>query len=340
MRRPRFVLLALALFAGAVWLPSAAEAEKVTIKMATLVPAGSSWHTTLQELAARWQELSGGRVTLRLYPGGVAGDDTDLVRKMRLGTLDAALLAPSGLAQIDREIHALLVPLAYRSYEEFDAVAEGLEPRLAAGFREKGFVVLSWADGGWVQFFAKSPVATPQDLAAQKLFSWSGDQATTELWKAAGFQPVPLPATEISTALQTGLVTAVATSAQAAVLLQWYEHAPYLTDLPWAVLVGGIVVSERSWEKVPAELRGPLAEAARETGRKLSAQTRESAPEHVAAMVRRGLTVVPVDAAGRAEWERRVVEAYPKLRDGFVPADAFTAALALRDAWRARDGKR
>ncbi|MBP8846250.1 MAG: TRAP transporter substrate-binding protein DctP, partial [Thermoanaerobaculia bacterium] len=164
--------------------------------------------------------------------------------------------------------------------------------------------------------------------------------ATTELWKAAGFQPVPLPATEISTALQTGLVTAVATSAQAAVLLQWYEHAPYLTDLPWAVLVGGIVVSERSWEKVPAELRGPLAEAARETGRKLSAQTRESAPEHVAAMVRRGLTVVPVDAAGRAEWERRVVEAYPKLRDGFVPADAFTAALALRDAWRARDGKR
>ncbi|HQN39028.1 MAG TPA: TRAP transporter substrate-binding protein DctP [Thermoanaerobaculia bacterium] len=340
MRRPRFVLLALALLAGAVWLPSAAEAQKVTIKMATLVPAGSSWHTTLQELAARWQELSGGRVTLRLYPGGVAGDDTDLVRKMRLGTLDAALLAPSGLAQIDREIHALLVPLAYRSYEEFDAVAEGLEPRLAAGFKEKGFVVLSWADGGWVQFFAKSPVATPQDLAAQKLFSWSGDQATTELWKAAGFQPVPLPATEISTALQTGLVTAVATSAQAAVLLQWYEHAPYLTDLPWAVLVGGIVVSERSWEKVPAELRGPLAEAARETGRKLSAQTRESAPEHVAAMVRRGLTVVPVDAAGRAEWERRVVEAYPKLRDGFVPADAFTAALALRDAWRARDGKR
>lgn len=340
MRRPRFVLLALALLAGAVWLPSAAEAQKVTIKMATLVPAGSSWHTTLQELAARWQELSGGRVTLRLYPGGVAGDDTDLVRKMRLGTLDAALLAPSGLAQIDREIHALLVPLAYRSYEEFDAVAEGLEPRLAAGFKEKGFVVLSWADGGWVQFFAKSPVATPQDLAAQKLFSWSGDQATTELWKAAGFQPVPLPATEISTALQTGLVTAVATSAQAAVLLQWYEHAPYLTDLPWAVLVGGIVVSERSWEKVPAELRGPLAEAARETGRKLSAQTRESAPEHVAAMVRRGLTVVAVDAAGRAEWERRVEEAYPKLRDGFVPADAFTAALALRDAWRARDGKR
>ncbi len=340
MRRPRFVLLALALLAGAVWLPSAAEAQKVTIKMATLVPAGSSWHTTLQELAARWQELSGGRVTLRLYPGGVAGDDTDLVRKMRLGTLDAALLAPAGLAQIDREIHALLVPLAYRSYEEFDAVAEGLEPRLAAGFKEKGFVVLSWADGGWVQFFAKSPVATPQDLAAQKLFSWSGDQATTELWKAAGFQPVPLPATEISTALQTGLVTAVATSAQAAVLLQWYEHAPYLTDLPWAVLVGGIVVSERSWEKVPAELRGPLAEAAREAGRKLSVQTRESAPEHVAAMVRRGLTVVAVDAAGRAEWERRVEEAYPKLRDGFVPADAFTAALALRDAWRARDGKR
>ncbi|HSM51159.1 MAG TPA: TRAP transporter substrate-binding protein DctP [Thermoanaerobaculia bacterium] len=338
MPGPRLRALPLAAFAlaGALVAAVPAPAQKVTIKMATLVPQGSSWHATLQELAARWQEISGGRVTLRLYPGGVAGDDGDLVRKMRLGTLDAALLAPAGLAQIDRGIHALLVPLAYRSFAEFDAVAEGLEPRLAASFAGKGFVVLAWADGGWVQFFAKGPVATPRDLAAQKLFSWSGDAATTELWKAAGFQPVPLPSTEISTALQTGLVTAVATTPQAAVLLQWHQHAPYLTDLPWAVLVGGLVVSERSWAKVPAELREPLAAAARETARQLSSQTRASAPEHVAAMVQRGLTLVPVDAAVRAEWERRVEDAYPKLRDAFVPGEIFDAALALRDAHRAR----
>ena len=192
--------------------------------------------------------------------------------------------------------------MMYDSYDEIDAVLAKLAPQLEQIYADKGFVVLAWADAGWVHFFTKSPVRIPDDLRAQKLFSWAGDNPAIELWKAAGFNPVPLPSTEISTALQTGLVTAVPTTSLAAVLLQWYTPAPYMTDIRWAVLLGRIVLSKAAWEKIPAELRPAFQEPPGPRPLKLSPQTREGEARDVEAMSKRGLTVVTVDAAALAEW--------------------------------------
>ena len=329
--RPWLRLLASVVLAVAV----PARGECLVIKMATLVPQGTAWHTTLLELGQAWQKASGGQVTLRVYPGGVAGDDADVVRKMRLGTLDAGLVTSAGLAEVDRAIFALAIPMAYASYAEVDYVLDKLGERLEAIYLDKGFVVLGWADGGWVHFFSRSPVVTPDDLRRQKLFNWAGDPQAVEVWRAAGFNPIPLPATEISTALQTGLVTALPTTAQAALLLQWYTHAPYMTDLNWAVLLGGIVVSKAAWEKVPAELRPSLRSAAQEAAKKLREETRTEANTDVEAMAKRGLTVVHVDATAEAAWRKTVEAAYPRVRGGYVPAEVFDAALRLRDEYRA-----
>ncbi len=311
-----------------------ASAQGVVVKMATLLPQGSAWHTVLQEMGERWQRESGGRVTLRIYPGGVAGDDGDVVRKMRLKTLDAGLVTAAGLGDIDRSIYALELPMGFASYEELDFVLERMEPTLEKIYASKGFVVLGWADAGWVRFFSKSPVRTPEDLKALKLFTWGGDDPAVELWKSAGFNPVPLPSTEISTALQTGLVSALPTTPQAALLLQWYNNAKFMADVRWAVLLGGMVVTKTAWDKVPEDARPALLAAARETGRKLGALTRTSEAGNIDAMVKHGLTVVPVDGAALEAWHRTAESAYPKLRGGFVPAFAYDEALKIRDEYR------
>lgn len=310
------------------------SAQNIVIRMATLVPQGSAWYTTLQEMGQAWHTISGGRVTLRLYPGGVAGDDSDVVRKMRLGTLEGGVLSSIGLADVDRSVLALELPMGYASYEEFDAVLDKMSPELEKIYADKGFVVLAWPEAGWVHFFTKSPVRTPDDLRALKLFAWAGDDYAVELWKSAGFNPVPLPSTEISTALQTGLVSALPTTSQAAVLLQWYTHAKYMTDVNWAVLLGGIVVSRVRWERIPADLRPALRKAAQEAGAKARAQTRGSAVSDVEAMEKRGLTVVRLDAAALEAWQRAAEGAYPALRGKYVPAPAFDEALRLRDEYR------
>ncbi|MFH1176997.1 MAG: TRAP transporter substrate-binding protein DctP, partial [Acidobacteriota bacterium] len=113
--------VALALLAS-ILAPAPARAEGLVIKLATLVPEGSSWYDIIREMGEAWKQAAGGKLTVRVYAGGVAGDDADVVRKMRLGTLNASVLTTAGLAAIDRMIYALEVPMMYASYEELDAV--------------------------------------------------------------------------------------------------------------------------------------------------------------------------------------------------------------------------
>lgn len=328
------VLLACAALALAAVVPGAFAAPPQVIKIATLVPKDSAWERVLKDMALEWKTLSGGAVTVNLYAGGVAGDDADVVRKMRLGTLHGALLMSEGLAELNRDVMALQLPLAYTDYAELDCVLEKMAPELGEGYRAKGFVVLGWSDGGFVSFFSRTPLRTPDDLRKAKLFTWAGDDQYVTLWKKAGFNPVPLPATEISTALQSGLVNALPSTPGAALLFNWYAHANYMTDLDWGVLLGAIVVARPAWEQIPAELRPKLEESARKAAIKLRDLTRASEAKDLEAMKKRGLKVVTLTPAERAEWQRVVDGTLPGLKGTFVPAGAMDTALRLRDACR------
>jgi TRAP-type C4-dicarboxylate transport system substrate-binding protein len=313
--------------------PASAQAPLI-VRMATLVPDGSSWHQILKETAEKWKALSGGRVTVRLFPGGVAGDDPDVVRKMRLGTLNAGLLTAVGVGEVDKACYALGIPLAYDSYEEVYYVLEKMRPKLEAALEAKGFVVLNWADGGWVHFFTQKPVAVPEDLRPLKLFSWAGDPQSVEVWRSAGFNPVPLPSTEIATALQTGLVQALGSPPQVAVISQYFNHAKNMTDLRWQLLLGATLVTKATWEKVPADVRPALLEATREAGARLQAEIRQSEQKDVEAMKKRGLNVVSVSTAQRVQWQKLTESIYPKVRGPIVPAEPFDEAMRYRDEFR------
>jgi TRAP-type transport system periplasmic protein len=324
---------ALALVAASSAPPASAQAPLI-VRMATLVPDGSSWHQILKETAEKWKTLSGGRVTVRLFPGGVAGDDPDVVRKMRLGTLNAGLLTAVGVGEIDKTCYALGIPLAYDSYEEVYYVLDKMRPKLEAGLEAKGFVVLNWADGGWVHFFTQKPVAVPDDLKPLKLFSWAGDPESVEVWRSAGFNPIPLPSTEIATALQTGLVQALGSPPQIAVISQYFNHAKNMTALRWQLLLGATLVAKSTWDKIPADVRPALLDATREAGARLQAEIRQSEEKDIEAMKKRGLNVVAVSPAQKAQWQKLTESIYPKVRGPIVPPEAFDEAMRYRDEFR------
>ena len=335
-RRPaalaRPILPALALLLAAA-LPARAQ---VVVKMATLAPDGSTYHLILREMAEKWKTSTQGRVTVRLYPGSVAGDDADVVRKMRLGTLNAGLLTSVGVAAVDKSVMALQVPMLYSSYEEVDYVLSVYGPKLEASLAAKGFVVLNWADAGWVRFFTKSPVRVPDEMKPLKLFAWGNDTDALEIWKGAGFNPVPLPSTEISTALQTGLVSALPTTPQAAVLLQWYQHAKNMTDVRWALLLGATLIGKPTWDKISPEDQKSIRAAAAEAGARLRAESRASEERDLVAMKQRGLNVVAVDAKAEALWRAAAEAAYPKVRGQVVPEAAFDEARKILADYRAK----
>jgi len=330
-RRAAALLLALIVvtFAGPV------RAAQTVVKMATLAPEGSSWYRVLQDMGEEWKKASGGAVTLRIYPGGVAGDEDAMIRKMRVGQIQAAAITGIGLAYLDRSFYALHVPMMYASDEEFDYVRDKFAPVLEKRLEEKGFVVLNWGDAGWVHFFSKSPVVTPAEAKALKLFTWSGDTTLLQLYKETGFHPVPLNTSDLLPSLQTGMVNGYSSTPLASLAFQWFGLAPNMTDLRYAPLTGATVIDRGVWEKIPADLRAKLLGASRAAGRSLRVEIRRLNQEALDVMVKNGLRIHKVPPEVQAQWRKMVEDVYPQVRGKVMPAEAFDAVRKYRDEYRA-----
>jgi TRAP-type transport system periplasmic protein len=309
---------------------------QTVIKMGTLAPEGSPWHQALQVMGERWRKISGGEVKLVIYPGGVLGDEPDMVNKIRIGQLQSAGLSGAGLSGIEPGVMALQIPMMFDSYDELDYVRERVAPRLEKMMEARGYLVLNWGDVGWVHFFTTRPATSLNDMRKLKLFTWAGgDNETLELWKANGFRAVPLAATDILTGLQTGLIDAVPNTPLYALLNQSFGIARNMIDVKWAPLIGATVITRRVWDSLPAAQRGDMMKAAREAGVSMRDGIRKMGDEAVATMQKRRLQVIHVDAATVAEWRKEAEGVYPKVRGGMVPAELFDEVRKLRDEYRA-----
>jgi TRAP-type C4-dicarboxylate transport system substrate-binding protein len=326
---------ALAFFVSVVFAVSCAHAGPIVIKMATLAPEGSSWYKVLRNMGEGWKKATNGAVVLRIYPGGVSGDEDAVIRKMRVGQLQAAAITGIGLSYLDRSFYALHVPMMYESDEEFGYVRDRLSPVLESRLEEKGMIVLNWGDAGWVHFFAKKPFTRPSEVKAMKLFISAGDTNLIQLYKETGFNPVPLSSIDILPGLQTGLIDAFDTTPLAALAFQWFGLAPHMADLRWVPLTGATIIDRNAWLGIPENLRPKILEAAREAGKNLHGEIRWLNDEAVKVMVKNGLKVSHVPPEALAEWRKTVEDVYPRIRGKIIPTDMFDAARKYRDEFRA-----
>ncbi len=321
-------------------IPLQAQGRTIVINMGTLAPAGTAWHDALLQMRQDWNRISRGQIVLRIFPSGVQGDENTMIRKMRIGQLQAVAVSGNGLSRIEPAISCLQIPLMLASYEELDYVRDHLAPQLEGMIEQKGFKILNWADAGWVRFFTKRPAFTLDDIRKMKLLTSAGDPETEKLYKDFGFQVVPLPYTEVLTALQTGLIEAVQGPPLYAMVEQWFGLATNMTAVKWAPLVGATVISNRAWERIPANMRPQLLEAARSAGRRLLTEIRQLNEDAVPAMAKRGLNIVKPDAAALASWASEAKDAYPKLRGRYVSAELFDEVERLRNEFRSQQQTR
>jgi TRAP-type C4-dicarboxylate transport system substrate-binding protein len=225
----------------------------------------------------------------------------------------------------------------FHDWAEVDYVFAAVHEQLEARLLEKGFVVLFWADAGWVRYFAREPMVHPADLKKHKLWSWNGDPAATEIMKSLGYSPVPLETADILPGLQTGLVTAVPSAAFYALAGQFDTVARHMLDVKWAPVVGAGVMTRKAWDSMSAAAREELQRAGMEAGAKMRALARKEDQEAVDAMKKRerGLTVHPGTPEIEAEWRRLAEQAYPQIRGKLVPADLFDRVQSLVQEYRA-----
>ncbi len=330
MRRFATFPLIVAALAVVAFAPAVAAAPW---KLATLVPDGSVWDRALREMSEEFSDATDGRVSLRVYPGGVAGDETDIVRKLRIGQLHAAALTTAGLSEIDEGFSVFSTPLLFQSYDELFGVLEAVEPELRRRLADAGFELLHWGHGGWVHVFSKERVATLADLKGMKLFAWAGDDARVQLFRTSGFQPVALASTDVLTGLQTGLIEAYPTTPLAALSLQWFRQTPHMSEIGLAPLVGAVIVSRRSFDRLDDGDREQIRQIARGYGERLAAEIPEQDEKAVTEMKQRGLTVVPVE--DEENWHAAARDFVATSRGDLVPAGLLDTIVGELEALRA-----
>lgn len=245
------------------------------IKVAILAPEGSTWAKVMHEWNDELKQRTEGRLSLKLYPGGVLGDELDVIRKIRIGQCHAGGFTGVGLGAINAEVRVLELPFLFENYTEVDAVSKKIAKRLESGFEKKGFILLGWTETGFVNIFSKKPIASSKDMKGMKMWAWEGDPLVEALYQQFGIVPTPLTLPDVLTSLQTGLIDAVYAPPLAAIALQWFTRTPYLTKENIGYSLGGFLIDKKFYLKLPAADRDILQDTATKFSRILVERTRQ-----------------------------------------------------------------
>ena len=306
------------------------------LKLAHLLPEGSIWDKNLKQMAEEWKQASGGRVTATVYAGGSQGDESTVLRKMRLDALQAAALTAVGLGMMDSAFNVFDIPFFFDSYDELNYVTDKLTPVLRKRIEPKGFVLLNWGQGGWIQVFTKHPVQTVDDLKRVKLWTSAGNDRMVQWFKANGFEPRAMAMTDILTGLTTGMIEGLPTTPLAAMLFQWYRQTPYMLELGLAPIVGGNVITKKAWNAIPEADRPKLLPAAEGVEQRLKVEVPKLDANAIATMTKSGLTVTK---ATGPEWRAQLDGLAKTMRGEMVPQDIFDLASKARDEFRGQKKK-
>lgn len=326
------VLLLTALFT----VTGTATAAEHVLKFATLAPPGSTWMNLLEAWGEQVEQQSDGRLVLKFYPGGVQGDEPDVLKKMRFNQLQGGAFTGYGIGYMYSPARVMELPFLFRDFGEIDYVRSHFMPQFLQGFRDNGYELLGWMEIGFVHMFSRYPVSSLEDLRSHRVWLWQGDPIGQAFFDASGISPVPLSIVDVYTSLSTGLVDTVYCTPLAAIALQWFTKTPYVSSISLTNGMGGLIVSQRFFDSLPEDLQALLRETGRETGEKLVTATRADNASSVAELKRRGLQFVePGEGLSPPELrELRDRAAHKLIASDYIPSAVFDKTRSLLEQYR------
>ena len=290
-------------------------ARAVDLKIASVAPDGSHWMQEMRGGADEIKMRTSGRVTLKFYPGGVMGNDAQILRKVRVGQLQGGAFTAGGLAERYSAMNLYGIPLLFRSLDEVDAVRSRLDPKLQAGLEQAGFVALGFTEGGFANLLSNEPIRGVNDMKRKKVWVPEGDQISFLAMESLGLSPVVLPVTDVLTGLQTGLIEITFASPVAALVLQWQTRVKYRTDLPVSYSFGIFAIEKGAFNALTADDQKVVREVMTRVMGGLDRAARDDDKRAAEVLAKSGVQTVSVDRANVEGWRRTVEALYPQLRE-------------------------
>lgn len=302
LNRTNSSVLVLFLFIG-IWLcfsmtlcATVFAETQYAIKFATVAPEGSTWIKHLRVLDRNLRTESNSALGFKIYAGGIAGDELDILKKIRIGQIHCTGFTGVGFGKILPSVRVLDLPFLFKSIEETDLVHREMRPFFADQFRKKGFELLAWSEVGNVYLFSKKPIRTIKDFSGLKVWTWAGDPMAKETFAAMGVNPIPLAITDVTTALNTGMIDTIYAPPLGALALQWYPYINYMLDLPIVHATGAVLISRKFFGKLPQDLAFLLAEKTEKAMAVLTLELRKQNKEAIQVIKDSGVTIIPAPA--------------------------------------------
>ncbi len=269
-----------------------ASAQQVILKMGTLAPEGTAWVKTFRDIGRELEQKTNKQVGLRVFPGGVLGDETDMLRKIKVGQIQGGLLTGGGLGLIFKDMKILSIPFLFQNYDQVDLVLTKKDGFFRKGLQDNGFTLLGWAEQGFVYLFSKEPIRSAAEFGKRKVWIWEDTAMGRAVFKELGVNPIPLSIPDILMALQTGMIDTVYASPLAAISMQWFTRVSHMMEVPLAYSVGAVVFQNSALEKIPAPQRGTMEEIFRRQMDPLKQTVRAENQKAIQVLTGRGIKLV------------------------------------------------
>ena len=296
----KFVLVLAISFAG---FNSPAILAK-TIKIATLSPDGTFWMKQMRAGAKEIKEKTQGRVKFKFYPGGVMGNDENVLRKIRIGQLQGGAITIGSLAQSTPDTTIYGLPYLFTSLKDAAEIRKTTDPMLSKTIEERGFVNFGFAQGGFTYLMSKEPVRSLDDLRQRK--SWIPEQSEVGLsvYRYVGVTPISLAMSDVLTGLQTGLIDTVVMSPIGALALQWHTHIKYVTDQPVNYTAAMLIIDKKSFNKLSESDQQIVRDVMGKVYKTIDEQNKVDNVAARQALINQGVKFVQLSDNEKEEWEK------------------------------------
>jgi tripartite ATP-independent transporter DctP family solute receptor len=295
--------------------------EPVVMKVATVAPDNTPWSELLKKYKSSVEKRSNGRIKVKIFLGGTLGDENETVLKCKRGQVEAVGASTGAIASQVPELNVVEIPYLFHSFEEADYVLDTvlLEP-IQKLLPEYGFVFGYWSENGFRGLGTKDRfVLSPEDLRGKKMRSQESP-IHLAMWRALGASPVPIPTTEVLTALKTGTVDGFDQAPLYAIAASWYTSIKFFTLSNHIYQPAAIIFNKEWYEKLDPDLQKVLIDAGRELTVKGRTAIRRMNPDLIKVLEAEGVKVQELTDA-----QKKVME---------------QATLPLRAEFRSSQGKR
>lgn len=251
---------------AAVTLSLASQASAETIKAADVHPEGYPNVVAMQNLGKKLEAATKGRMTLKMFPGGVLGDEKSMIEQTQAGGIDILRTSLGPVGPVVPEVNVFNMPFVFRDEAHMRKVIDGpigdeILAKITAS--SANLVALGWMDGGTRNLYTKKPIRKPADLGGQKI-RMMGNPLFVETMNAMGGSGISMGWGELYSALQTGVVDGAENNPPSYVSSNHYTVTKFYSLSGHLIIPEIFVYSKKNWEKLSKEDQTLIKKLARE----------------------------------------------------------------------------